>query len=538
MAKKATRKTTRPPPAIRLSAASNKSVKPRAKRMPKVAAVKPRRKPVDASETKPKMAPRPISHGKQAPESADAMAMTGYENPMFDPPIKVFDSVPSFPSDFEQLRMPKSVLAREIANKAVSGDEYVRGMVTQKKGNAQTFRINPYSLDIVPGFNVHTFDDEASASYIWGLSESIASQGVLRALLVHYAGGRILVDAGEHRLRATFVAIELRGAPVEGVPIIFAPRGQSDVDRLYQQRLDNTIRRLTILEEGILVKRIIAKSALNEDDAIREIARNYGTSVAIVQSYLETAALPEEVQHMIRHDRIGATFARQIFRDTGRDPERTVAIINEAKLRVGDNDDKKIMPKHIPVEDLARARAESGTPRRIRSSSRATFQTPRMEPAQKTLARPTKSSSEDPAPNRDSTTFSDAESTGGDAPPEPPTEIGQTREALVISLLQEAEPGIMQNGLGGLGFANQQHFEQLCGLLGKLSVLPPAPQDDIPAADAEGSIAEEINAEDAEEIDAEEIDAEEIDAEEMAATDEDGDGPEPSSGGRAVSTAI
>lgn len=472
MAKKASLKTKpnlkpkRPPAVKRQSAVPAKpakSAKPNKARpvvrATAIAIVKPRRK--NTVGTKPKSitktAPlRQTSRGRKTPQIDTDIRMSGYVNPMFDPPIEVFDTVPSFPTDFEELHTPKSPLAKEIAAKAPSPEEYVRTMMaqTQKRSNhGQTLRINPYSLDIVPDFNVHNFDDPATASYLWGLSESIERQGVIRALMVHWTGGKIVVDAGEHRLRATFIAIELRNAHIEGVPITFSPRGQSDLDRLYQQRMDNTVRRLTILEEGILVKRIIAMSGQNEDVTIREIARNYGTSVAIVQSYLETAALPAEVQHLIRQNRIGATFARQIYHDTGNDSERTLAIINEAKA-----EDGKIMPKHIPAEQLAKARAESGTTKRTRRSSK---------PAQGASASPRT------APNQTPASIAAGQNATDERDEDQSDQSDyKTHASLVLSLLEEAEPGIMENGLGGLGFANQEHYQQLCDLLGKLSVQP------------------------------------------------------------------
>jgi ParB/RepB/Spo0J family partition protein len=124
----------------------------------------------------------------------------------------------------------------------------------QLKGVSRTnmFHVDPRMLEIEEGHNARTdFGD------LEGLAESIRENGVREALHIRREGDRLIVVAGERRLRAARLAIQ-RGAKIESVPCMLEERYANEEDHVLLMLIENSWRKdLTPLEEAEGYRRLV-----------------------------------------------------------------------------------------------------------------------------------------------------------------------------------------------------------------------------------------------------------------------------------------
>jgi hypothetical protein len=294
------------------------------------------------------------------------------DNPYYEPAYAAPDDMPEIETRFEELRIPKSDLAKEIAAEAVGPAEFVQTLREKKRGGSNSVaRINPYDLTVEPDFNVRDFTTPEMQKRVWELSESIASVGVEKPILVYFTNNKLCVQCGETRLRSALTAIELRGAHnLRTVPIMFGMTGENDRDRYFRQWTDNDQHQPTHLEQGLLIKKMLRFATGGEDAEIRNIAARIGKPVVYIRTLLATQELPEEIQQHIRLGHMYPNFARSIWAKANQHLPTAISLIEDMLVESGNT---RIMPRHLPrvIED------DSGNTRRPTSgrstgSSKAT----------------------------------------------------------------------------------------------------------------------------------------------------------------------
>ncbi len=125
----------------------------------------------------------------------------------------------------------------------------------QLKGVSRTnmFHVDPRMLEIAEGHNARSdFGD------LEGLASSIAENGVREPLHIRREGDRLLVVAGERRLRAARMAME-QGAKIVSVPCLLEERYANEQDHTLLMLIENSWRKdLTPIEEAEGYRRLVA----------------------------------------------------------------------------------------------------------------------------------------------------------------------------------------------------------------------------------------------------------------------------------------
>jgi hypothetical protein len=277
----------------------------------------------------------------------DTAPLRVIDNPYYEPDYAPAADMPVIETDFSKLRTPKSDLAKEIAAEAVGAPEFVQSLKEKKRGASNSVtRINPYDLSVEPDFNVRDFTTPDMQKRVWELSQSVATIGVEKAILVYFTNNKLCVQCGETRLRATLTAIELRGATnVRSVPIMFGVAGENDRDRYFRQWTDNDQHQPTHLEQGLLIKKMLRFAVGEEEAEIRKIAARIGKPVVYIRTLLATQELPEEIQGHIRAGRMKPAFARSIWAKSNQHLPTAISLIEDMLVESGNT---RIMPRHLP----------------------------------------------------------------------------------------------------------------------------------------------------------------------------------------------
>lgn len=219
---------------------------------------------------------------------------------------------------------PSNELGQKIAAR---GAGRTGGIKQLSDGRSDIFKVNPYLIEVMDGFNVRNFESEDLLNHVDSLAQSIAQIGVQRALTVRIKDGRLVLKDGECRLRATIRAIEVYGAEIATVPVRAAERYESDADAVLGILVENSGLPLDPLAKSNVVKRL---KTFGWSDT--EIAAKAGMSKGYVGRLLELAGLDEDVKIMIRTGVVSASLAVDTARDNGFDTTKTVEVLREAKV--------------------------------------------------------------------------------------------------------------------------------------------------------------------------------------------------------------
>jgi ParB-like chromosome segregation protein Spo0J len=219
---------------------------------------------------------------------------------------------------------PNTELAQNIAARAAGRSGGIKQIA---EGRSDVFKVNPFNIEVEPGFNVRDFESEEVKDHIDGLAQSIAQIGVQRALTVRNKGGRLFLKDGECRLRAVVRAIEVYGSEIVTVPVRLAERHESDADAVLGILVENSGLPLDALAKSNVVKRLKAFGWSDTDIALKT-----GMSKSYVIRLLELSGLDEEVKTLVRSGVVSATLALDTARANDFDGEKTVQAINDAKV--------------------------------------------------------------------------------------------------------------------------------------------------------------------------------------------------------------
>jgi len=238
---------------------------------------------------------------------------------------------------------PASDHARALAEAATAKSATAKFAKALADGKSDLFKLNPFLIRVVPGFNSRDFSLPENEEHVDDLARSIATEGVKKPIEVRFAedGQPDLVD-GECRLRAVVRAINVYGASeLETVPVILAPKGRNDADFLASQFTSNMGKRFNELEAAQGVRRLID---FGWDE--RRIAERTGMSAAKVARLVRVLEMPEEIKGMVRQDQVSVTQALATIQEQSTS-EKAVEALKMGLERATEAGKSKVTAKHV-----------------------------------------------------------------------------------------------------------------------------------------------------------------------------------------------
>lgn len=165
-------------------------------------------------------------------------------------------------------------------------------------------------LDRNPDQPRRDFDEEALQT----LADSIREAGVLQPLLVVEKNGRYRIVAGERRFRAA------RLAGLSEVPCIV--RDFTVQEQMEAALIENIQREdLNPMEEAAAIRQLMDSCGYTQEQA----ARRLGKSRPAVANMLRLLSLPEDVQALVKENRLSAGHARVLAGLEGAEIQRALA---------------------------------------------------------------------------------------------------------------------------------------------------------------------------------------------------------------------
>lgn len=200
---------------------------------------------------------------------------------------------------------------------------------------------SPSRLKIKAGLNGRDMSSPENITHIEEVAASIAEHGFMQSkpLEIFSEGDDIFVSDGHIRHSAVELCIS-RGVVVEKVPCVPEARGTNDADRILNQSVHNSGKRLSPIEEGRNIKRAIALGR-----TVAEVAAKIGRSLTYVNQALDFQAAPAEVHKLVTAGEISATLAAKTIRREGN--EAGTATIKKAVAEAKANGKAKATAKHL-----------------------------------------------------------------------------------------------------------------------------------------------------------------------------------------------
>jgi ParB-like chromosome segregation protein Spo0J len=178
---------------------------------------------------------------------------------------------------------------------------------------ANSYNIDPRSIVVETGFNHRDYTLQANLDHVAEIKESIRQHGVQNPLWVRLDAGKVILVAGECRLRAVMELIE-EGVPINGVPCIQKTGTPEKI--LLMSLTENTGKVPSQWEIGVGFQRLI-----NFGWTPEQIAKEMGQKESWVKTALEladadkdtknlldqAAVTPSAVVYAIRHHGTGAS---------------------------------------------------------------------------------------------------------------------------------------------------------------------------------------------------------------------------------------
>ncbi len=201
-------------------------------------------------------------------------------------------------------------------------------------------KFDPRTLKVKAGLNGRDLSTPENVEHVEWLAKSMAENGYIDShpLEVFSEGDDVFVSDGHCRLAGVMLAIS-RGVEIQTVTCVHERRGTNDFERILNQNLANSGKRLTPLEEGHNIKR-----AINLGATIKQVAEKLGKSETYVSQSLDFQAAPAEVHAMVRAGEVSATLAAQVVRKRG---SEGVEAIKKAVTTAKASGKGKATAKHI-----------------------------------------------------------------------------------------------------------------------------------------------------------------------------------------------
>lgn len=232
-------------------------------------------------------------------------------------------------------------VVKEAAEAILAAGEVV-GLKALSNGRSDQYRINPYLLNIKPGWNARDLTAVDNAEHVDELAKSIAAIGVQQPLTVYAEGHKVFVSDGHVRHAATLRAIEVYGAEVKTVPVQTESRGSNEADRILSQITRNSGKPLTPVEKAKVVKQLY-----DFGWTVEEISAKIGHTVLRVNQLLDLHAAPEAVKALIANGEVSSTLAQQVLNKSGGDGEAALEVLTDAVEAAKAEGKDKATAKHV-----------------------------------------------------------------------------------------------------------------------------------------------------------------------------------------------
>lgn len=218
-------------------------------------------------------------------------------------------------------------------------------------GRKDIFLVNPSDIMEDPGWNVRE-ESESLAQHIRDLSRSIREVGVLQPLTVFMDNGVPTVTDGHCRLLAVKLAMS-EGAEIKSIPVRTEERYSNEADRVLTLLVRNSGRQLSIPEQAMVVKRLLAFNWTEAD-----ISKKTGSSRQHIGTLVKFLSSPVEVQEMVSNGEVSATTAVNQIRKEG---DNAVTTLKEGVKAAKKEGGKKATARHMakktdiirPIENYA-----------------------------------------------------------------------------------------------------------------------------------------------------------------------------------------
>ncbi|AGK86772.1 ParB-like partition protein [Burkholderia phage ST79] len=210
-----------------------------------------------------------------------------------------------------------------------------------RQGTADVYMVSLDAIRVRPEFNEAREADPEYPTAVREIADSIKANGFFRHKPIKVAAaadGYLYVSDGHTRWDGVLLA-NSEGAGIEAVPVINEVRGTTEEDRIFGLILDNSGRRLTLLGEAMVIKRLIGRG-IDEKEIARRLTRN----VASIRNALTLVAAPTPIKEMVTSGAVSATSAVKVMKEQG---VNAVAHLQAAKEAVTAAGKKKVTPKAL-----------------------------------------------------------------------------------------------------------------------------------------------------------------------------------------------
>ena len=220
------------------------------------------------------------------------------------------------------------------------------------ESRAAVLNFDPRKLKIKPGLNARDFTLPENIAHVEWLCASITEEGVKKPLEVFKEGDDVFVADGESRYRAVMMAIE-NGVDIQTIPCIPELRGTNDADRVLNQIVSNSGKRLTPLEEGKNIKRAIGFGM-----TVEQIAAKLGKSRTHVNRLLDFMEAPSDVHTLVKEGSVSASLAAEVVSGEGVSAAEVIkAAVERAKASGRSKATKRDIVKEKGVGEEKHAKA-------------------------------------------------------------------------------------------------------------------------------------------------------------------------------------
>jgi ParB/RepB/Spo0J family partition protein len=167
--------------------------------------------------------------------------------------------------------------------------------------------IDVNAIEVIDGFNIR--EDYGNVDE---LAKSIKENGVLVPMKGRRnpeKEGYFLLTAGHRRLMACKLLLKSGEVDSLRVPFLIESRGVSETDRLVDMLAGNDGKKLTVLEQAELVKRLLNQGLTEKEIQIRLVK-----SPTFISNCLTLLEAPEKIKKMIKQGNISSTLVIELFR--------------------------------------------------------------------------------------------------------------------------------------------------------------------------------------------------------------------------------
>lgn len=214
------------------------------------------------------------------------------------------------------------------------------GLASISEGRSDIHRVAPSKLKVRPNWNSRDPNAPENIEHIDMLAQSIAQIGVKEPLTVSWEDGEAWIVDGHCRHAASLRAISHYKCELKTIPVKTEERYASEADRVLSQLVRNSGKPLTLIEQGVVYKRLLALGWQQQ-----EIAAKVGLSSSRISQILGLQVLPEGVKAMVVNGTVSAGMAvQQVQESGGTAAEKELKQALTAAKAEGKN---KVLPRHV-----------------------------------------------------------------------------------------------------------------------------------------------------------------------------------------------